>query len=155
MMAGELASSGLGKRKTNMPREQGDGEDDVHGRAGRGDDEALPAGLGQERPRVVQVAVFGLLAGHFDVAAEQDEREAEVRFALAETEQARSEAETERFHLYIEKARCPVVAQFVDQDHDPDENQQPPETLEHNSKYHIVLVLLTLAPAIPGLPPRG
>ena len=67
----------------------------------------------------------GLLAGHLDVAAEQDQREAVVGLAAAEPEQPRAEAEAERFHLHIEEAGGPEVAQFVDHDHDPDQDQQP------------------------------
>ena len=73
--------------------------------------------------------VARLLAGHLHVAAEQDRREAEIGFAAPESEQARPEAEAERLHLYVEEPRRPVVAQFVDQDHHPDQNQIPPDVL--------------------------
>ena len=73
--------------------------------------------------------VAWLLAGHFDVAAEQDRRETEIGFAFFEPEQPRAKTETERLHLDVEEPGRPIVAQFVDQDHDPDQDQVPPDIL--------------------------
>ena len=69
--------------------EQRHGQHHVHEGPGEGDDQPLPARLGQETARIVDILVARLLAGHLDVAAEQNQREAVVRFAAAEAEQAR------------------------------------------------------------------
>ncbi len=86
-------------------------------------------GLLQEAAGIAGAFVARLLARHLDVAAEQKRGEAEVGFALAEAEQPRAETEAEGFHLDVEKARRPEMPEFVDQDHDPDQDQQPPEIL--------------------------
>jgi hypothetical protein len=49
--------------------------------------------------------------------------------ALPEAEQARAETEAEGFHLHVEGARRPIVAQLMDQDHHPDQDQIPPNVL--------------------------
>ena len=51
--------------------QQADGEQDVHGRSGEGDDEALPARMGQEFAGISGAIVHRVFARHFDVAAER------------------------------------------------------------------------------------
>ena len=109
--------------------EQSHRQHHVHQRSRESDDQSLPTGLGQEAARVVGAFVGGLLARHLHVAAQQDQREPVIGIAATEAEQARSKPETEGFHLYIEIAGCPEVAQFVDHDHDPDQYQQPQNVL--------------------------
>ena len=82
-------------------------------------------GLASKLPRIAGVLVADLLAGHFDVAAEQNQGEPVIRVATAKAEEARAEPETEGLDLDIEIAGCPKMAQFVDHDHDPDQDQQP------------------------------
>src|ERR1035437_9348684 len=105
--------------------EQRHGQHHIHQGPGESDDQSLPAGLGKEAARVVGVFVRGLFAGHLDVAAQQDQREAVIGIAAAESKQAGTKPEAEGFHLHIEIAGGPEVAQFVDHDHDPNQNQQP------------------------------
>ncbi len=55
-------------------------------------------------------------------------RKPEVRLAFLKPT-ARAEAEAERLDPDIEETGRPVVAQLMDQDHDPEQNQQPPDVL--------------------------
>src|SRR5580693_1411323 len=68
----------------------------------------------------------GLLASHLDIAAEEHKRETVIGITTPEAEEPWAETETEDFHLNVEGARRPKMSQFVNQDHDPDEYQQPP-----------------------------
>ena len=78
---------------------------------GEGDDQTLPARFGQEAARIVRIVLIGhLLAGHLDVAAEQDQRKAVVGFPAAEAEEARAKAEAEGFHLDVEESGRPEMA---------------------------------------------
>ena len=63
-------------------REQRYGEQDVHGWPGQGNEEALPAGMGQKLSRIAGAVVHGIFARHFDVAAERNGADAVVGFAL-------------------------------------------------------------------------
>ncbi len=83
--------------------------------------------VGDPRERVADKILARLLARHLDVAAEKKQGEPVVRFAALEPEKPRAETKTENFHLDVEEARGPEVPQFVDQDHDPDQDQQPPD----------------------------
>src|SRR5579864_9006718 len=118
-------------------REQADGEDDVHERAGESDNQALPSRLREEAARVIHVLIARLLAGHLDVTAKQDGREPVIRVAFAEPEQARTKPEAEHLHANVEPSRGPEVAGFVDDDHHADEHQQP-ENILHD-KHRIKL----------------
>src|SRR4051794_18542763 len=109
-------------------REKSDCQHHVHERSGKRDDQALPARLCKEGAWVGRL-LTRLFAGHLHVPAEEDKREPEVRLALLEAKKPRAEAEAERFDLYIEETRRPIVPQFMDQDHHPDQNQQPPDVL--------------------------
>ena len=79
--------------------------------------------------RCAMPLIAGLFARHLDVSAEQNRREAEIGLAVLEAEQARTKSEAERLDLDVEEASRPIVAQFVDQDHHPDQNQIPPDVL--------------------------
>src|SRR5258706_545839 len=109
--------------------EQHYGEHDVDGRAGERNDQPLPARFRQQTSGIGIVFVAGLVPGHFDVAAEQDCREPEIGFAAAEAEQPRAEPEAEGFDFHVEQTRGQVVAQLVDQDHNPNQHQVPPDIL--------------------------
>ena len=133
-----VANDGLEVRFGNLlvldheePGQQAHGQHDIHEGPGEGDDQPLPARLGEERAGIVGILFARLLAGHLDVTAEQDQREPVIRFAPAEAEQPRPEAEAERVHPHVEISRRPKVAQLVDQDHDPDQNQQPENVFEN------------------------
>ena len=72
-----------------------------------------------------------LFAGHFDVSAEQNGRETEIGFASAEPEQPGPNPKLKTSTLTSKKPRRPIVPQFVDQDHDPDQDKQPPDILNY------------------------
>ena len=120
--------------------QQGERQQDIHGRTGEGDDHALPAGFGEKAAgvggagAVGGVFVGGLLAGHLDISAEGDERDAEIGFATAEAEQAGPEAEGEGFDADVEVTGGPVMTQFVDEDHDAEQDQDPPNVLKEDHK---------------------
>src|SRR5260370_33816934 len=103
---------------------------DVHEGSGEGNNHSLPARLGEEGAGVVGIFVTRLLASHFHVAAEEDGAKAEIRLTLLEAEQPRAEAKAEGVHTHIEKASGPVMAQFVDENHHPDEDQEPPDIVK-------------------------
>ena len=54
--------------------EENDGQQDIHGRPGDGDEEAVPAGMIHELARIVGTLVHGIFAAHLDVAAEREWR---------------------------------------------------------------------------------
>src|SRR5205823_2497885 len=93
-----------------------------------------PTGLREKPAGIIRIFLTRLLAGHFDIPAEQDRREPEIRFTLAEAKQARAEAEAEGLHANIEQPCGPIMPELVDQYHDPDENQQPPNVLQENHR---------------------
>jgi hypothetical protein len=66
--------------------QQKDGQHDVHGGAGDGDEEAVPAGVREEFRRIAGALVHGILAAHLDVAAERDGADAVVGISLAVAE---------------------------------------------------------------------
>src|SRR5205823_5666261 len=96
----------------------------IHEWPGEGDNQALPAWFGKQGAGVVDVVVGGLLSGHLDVSAKEDERKPVVRLASAKAKQPRTESKTERFHLHVEKAGSPKMPQLMDHDHDPDQDEQ-------------------------------
>src|SRR5439155_7651520 len=59
-------------------------------------------------------------------------------------EEPGAEAEAERVHLYVKEPRYPIMPQLVDHDHDPDEDEIPPDVLKNcHSRY----LTLSYAPA--------
>src|SRR6202040_185520 len=91
-----------------QPGENHDGEDDVHGRTRKCDNQPLPARLAQESARIVGILIAGLAPRHFHVAAEEDRRKAEIRLTSFESEQPRTEAKTKGLHLHVKKAGSPI-----------------------------------------------
>jgi len=127
---GRRSGGNLGELDHEKSGEHRHGEKDVHGGSGENDNQALPARLAQKTARVVGLLVSGLLAHHLDVAAEQDEGKTKIGFALLETEQAWPESEAERVHLHVEEARRPIMAELMNQDHDSDHDQEPPDVVQ-------------------------
>ena len=114
------------------PGEYADRQHDIHERPGEGDDQSLPAGLGQNAPRILGVFVGGLLTRHLDVTAQGKDGKSVIGFAAAKAEQARAKSEAERFYLDIEIAGCPKMAQLMDIDHHSDQDQQPQYVFKKN-----------------------
>src|SRR5580704_3361259 len=137
---GRRGGRDLGEADHEESGEHRHSQNDVHGWAGEYDNQTLPARLVQEAARVAGLLVARLLAHHLDVAAQQNEGKAKIGFALLESEQARAESEAERVHLHIEETRGPIVAEFVDQDHDADHDQRPPDIMQ-NVEAHKILGL--------------
>jgi hypothetical protein len=84
--------------------------------------------------RIVGAFFPRLIARHLYVTAKKDSGKPVIRIAALEAEEPGTESETENIHAHIEKACSPKVAKFVDQNHDPDQNQQPNDIVEcrHN-----------------------
>src|SRR6185437_10275566 len=103
----------------------------VHERSREHYDQSLPSGFGLQTARIGRGLIPRLIARHFDVTAEQDSRKSEVGVALLETEKPWAETDAEGLHSDVEQTRRPIMAQFVNQDHHPDQDQQPPHVLEY------------------------
>ena len=87
-------------------------------------------GLARKRADRGDVLVARLLAGHLDVAAEQDRARTGNRFRRVRNPNSRGpKPKLKVFDLHVEEPCRPIVAQFVDQDHHPDQNQVPPDIL--------------------------
>ena len=97
-------------------REQHDRQAKVEHRPHHGDYHALPARFRHE-VAVVGGRLAGVLARHLHEATERQEADLVVRLAPPEPEQPRTEPEGKRFHLDVEIPRGQEVAQFVNQDH--------------------------------------
>src|SRR6185369_15810676 len=74
--------------------------------------------------------------------AEQNQADLEVRLAAAESEEPRTEADAEGVDLDVEEASDQIVTELVEQDHHPDQNQEPPEILQKRD--HLPVTLLTI-----------
>ena len=105
--------------------QQRDGQHSVHEGTREGNRQPLPAGLGQERPGIAGALVTGLLANHLHVTAERNRRDSEVGLAPAHSPQTWPKAKTEGLDPYVKEARHTIMAQFVNEDHHPNQNQQP------------------------------
>jgi hypothetical protein len=81
----------------------------------------------QERSRVLRPRIARLISQKFDITAEENQGKTIICIAAPETEESRPEADAENIDANIEQPGCPEVAQFVDQDHHANQNQQPPE----------------------------
>ena len=101
--------------------EQNDRQQDVHRGSRYGDQEAVPAGMIHEFARIIRALVHGILAAHFDVAAERDGVDAIVGLAFAETHQPLAESDGELFHAHAQPLGHHIVAKLVDQDHEAED----------------------------------
>src|SRR5581483_9576050 len=99
-----------------------DREQNVHGGPGNGDYKALPPGVGEKFPRIAGARLHGVLAAHFDVAAQGDSADAVVGITLLEAGQALAEANGESFDPHSKPFGRDVVAKFVDQDHEAEDD---------------------------------
>ena len=99
--------------------EQSESQQNVHGWPSHRDDEALPARMREEFRRVPAALIHGVLTTHFDVAAQRNSANAVIGVTLFETQQARSKADGKRFNPHAEVLGGGIVAEFVDQDHEP------------------------------------
>ena len=98
--------------------EQAHGEENVHGRAGNGDDETMPARVGEELGGIAGALIHGVLAAHFYVAAERKGGEAVVGVSTLEAEKALAEADGKDFDTNAEELGRGIVAKLVNQDHE-------------------------------------
>jgi hypothetical protein len=114
--------------------EQEERQDEVEDRPGDGDEDALPAGLGGEVVGRGSGREGGLgsglqgspvaaeLAGHLDVAAEGEDGDAIVGIAVAEAEDAGSEADGEGFHADAAELGDDEVAELVDENEEAEDD---------------------------------
>ena len=82
--------------------EQHDRQQNVHYRAGDGDQKTVPARVIHELARIVGVAVHRVLATHLDVAAQRDSVDPVIGLALTETDQTLAEADGELLHPHTQ-----------------------------------------------------
>ncbi len=97
---------------------QSDGQQNVHRRAGDGDDEALPARMRHEFVRRSAARLQRILARHLHVAAERQRADAVVGIAAAEADQALAEADGEDVNPDATQFGGGIVAKLVHQNHD-------------------------------------
>ena len=114
--------------------EKGDGEDDVHRGAGDGDDETLPAWVGEKFSRVAGAVVHGIFARHFDVAAEGQGVDAVVGFTFAEADEALAEADGKLLHAYAEIFGRDEMTQLVQKDHDAEDDRHDVNGVQKRQK---------------------
>ena len=63
------------------------------------------------------------------ISAEQNQANFEVGLAALESEKAWAETDAEGVDLDVEKAADQVMPQLMEQDHHPDQDQEPPDVL--------------------------
>ena len=97
---------------------QAHGEQNVHGRTGDGDQEAVPARMRHEFARIAAALIHRVFAAHLDVTAQRQYVDAVVGVALPETEQAFAEADGKLLHPNTQQFGHGVVAELVNQDHE-------------------------------------
>ena len=122
--------------------EQEDGQQDVHGGAGDGDEEAMPARVIEKLAGIVGAIVHGILAAHFDVTTQRDRADAVIGVTLAEAEQAFSETDGEHLDPDPQPLGHGVVTEFVDQDHEPeddDDGNQRNQKIRHKGDTYSLL----------------
>ncbi len=102
--------------------DQENGQDDVHGGAGEGDQDALPAGLGEEFVGIAFAVFQRIIAGHFDVAAQGEAADAVVGVAALPAPEAGAEADGENFDADAEGFGDDEMSPFVDEDHDAEDD---------------------------------
>ena len=98
--------------------EERDGQDDVHGRTGDGDHEALPARMRHEFVGRAAARFQRVLARHLDVTAQRQGADAVVGFAAAKAGQPLAEADGEDIDANAKPFGGGKVAELVHQDHD-------------------------------------
>ena len=102
--------------------QQRDGQNDVHGRAGDRDHEALPARVRHELVGRAGARFQRILARHLDVAAQRQRADAIVGIAAPEAGQALAKADGENVHPDAKRLSGGIMAELVHQDHDPEHN---------------------------------
>ena len=99
------------------------GQQDVHRRPGKRDDEALPARMRHELVGRAAVRFQRVLARHLDVAAQRQGADTVIGVAFAEADQALAETDGEDIDPDTEQLGGGIVAELVDQDHDPEHHE--------------------------------
>ncbi len=94
-------------------------QQDVHGRTGDGDQEAVPPRMVHELAGIVGALIHRILAAHLDVAAERQQVDAIVGFPSAEADQALAESNGELLYAHPQQLGHGKMAELVDQDHEP------------------------------------
>ena len=100
-----------------------DGEEEVGEGAGEGDEDALPAGMGVEVAGIGGT-LAGIIAGHFDIAAEGKEADAVVCVAALEADEALAEADGEDLDTDTAELGHDEVAGLVDENHDAEDDEK-------------------------------
>ncbi len=107
------------------PVTEAEGEDEVCDRAGESDGDALPAGMRGELSGIARslvVAGWHHFAGHLDVPAERDEREAVIGVSALDAEEAFAEADGEYFDTNAAELGDGEVPELVNEDHDTEDD---------------------------------
>src|ERR1700751_1611273 len=76
--------------------------------------------MGEELTGIAGALVHGVFARHFHVAAQRNRADAVIGLALAETAQACAKANGKHFYADSEELGRSVMAELVDQDHEPE-----------------------------------
>ena len=107
-------------------------QQNVHQRTGDHHHGALPALSWPEScPAARRIFVARLFAEHADIAAKRDSRDAEIGVPSTPAEKPRPETNAERFNADSDGNRRPIVTQFVDHYHHAQQDQNPPDVLNH------------------------
>ncbi len=110
----------------------------VHDRPHDQDLEALPLAFREEFVRRAGARVFGVLAGHLDVAAERDRADAVLGVPAAEFQQLWAEPEREGQHPDADPPRRQEVPELVDEYQNAQNQDEPPEIQDCVDDVHSV-----------------
>ena len=102
-------------------------QNDIHEGSGEGNDQSLPARFCEEAARISGAVFAGLISRHLDVAPEQQKGDSILCLASLRPEESGTKAEAEDIHLDVKSSCRPKMAELVHDDHDANQNQQPPE----------------------------
>src|SRR4051794_15427263 len=91
------------------------GKQNIHERAGDGDNESLPARMRHELTGVTGGSFKRVLARHLYVSAERKNAQAVIGFIAFESKQALAEADRKNFHADAAKLGRSIVAKFMDE----------------------------------------
>ena len=93
-------------------------------KAGEEDLKALPLRLGEELVRLTRAWIFGVLAGHLDVAAERNGTDAVLGVAALDLQDFRPEAQGERQDTNTMPSGREKVSQLMDEDQDAEHEEE-------------------------------
>src|SRR5277367_21699 len=113
---------------------QAEGKQNVHERACQSDDETLPAGMGQELPRIAGTVIHGVFARHLNVAAQGQNVDAIVGAVFGEANQTLAEPDGELLNPDAKKFGGSIVAELMNENHESEHNAHIEDGMKEGQK---------------------